>query len=101
MNTSGQGRDTPNTFVGSEVPNDVEFGDAVINLLSDPSHLIKKLVNHLFKSGRSATSPRDLRMPDYLVQMILKCVRIVVCVPGIGAPAEELERRLALGRLRG
>ena len=69
---SRQGRDTPNIFVTSEAVNDVYPAEmkATLNMMSDPSHLIKKLVNHLFKSTEGSTS-RCMEMPDHLVQMIL------------------------------
>ena len=50
-NCSAQGRGTPNTFVRAWCPNDIEHGeDAKIFLISDISHLLKKVVNNLEKS---------------------------------------------------
>ena len=42
-----------------------------LNLLSDISHLLKKIISHMFKSAYGNPS-RCLRMPDHLVQMILQ-----------------------------
>lgn len=49
-NTSGQGRGMPNQFVTTVVPNDLEDDPgAFIFQVSDISHLIKKLTNHVWK----------------------------------------------------
>jgi len=65
INTTGQGRGTANTFGGSRVPNDCEDDEnASIELGSDESHWLKK--------GLTNWYTRDMQLPDYLVQFILR-----------------------------
>ena len=61
--TSGQGRGTANVFVTTTRRNPERPG-SVINMTSDISHLQKKGTTNLYK--------RDMRLPNYLAQMVFK-----------------------------
>ena len=73
MNTSDLSRDTPNHFIRSWCMNMVEPWRKLF-FVSDPAHALKKPTNNWETSHEGKSAKRCMRIPDPLVQAILKQV---------------------------